>query len=260
MTKQAENDNEVISEAYVDQFHHENEQSRRDLRLSFYNEEVDQVKINQDNEFNDNKLKNLDFIIVNRNPSLDNELANKKYVDDSLGGNNILRYNQILEAFLELSVGKDVYNLTNYDKIQITDTTRKKLLTMEVFYYKMGIKKCNDKNENGKKSNFIKSTKTNSPTGDSGATSLPPIDDSFMYIETSSNNNGDNVFCSFERTDIIQISYITFYYNRFSARSTKSMGRSRIQLLLNDNTWSTRYNITKNDRYSDSSTDRTWLI
>ena len=35
------------------------------------------------------------------------------------------------------------------------------------------------------------------------------------------------------------------------------MGRFRIQLLLEDNTWSTRYNIPKNDRYSDSSTDRT---
>ena len=78
-----------------------------------------------------------------------------------------------------------------------------------------------------------------------------------MYIETSSNNNGDNVFCSFERTDIIQICYITFYHNRFSAGSTKPMGRFRIQLLSDDNTWSTRYNIPKNDRYSDSSTDWT---
>ena len=35
------------------------------------------------------------------------------------------------------------------------------------------------------------------------------------------------------------------------------MGRFRIQLLLEDNTWSTRYNIAKNDRYSDTSTDWT---
>ena len=32
------------------------------------------------------------------------------------------------------------------------------------------------------------------------------------------------------------------------------MGRFRIQLLLEDNTWSTRYTIPKNDRYSDTST------
>ena len=37
------------------------------------------------------------------------------------------------------------------------------------------------------------------------------------------------------------------------------MGRFRIQLLLENNTWSTRYNIPKNDRYSDSSTQWTKL-
>ena len=37
------------------------------------------------------------------------------------------------------------------------------------------------------------------------------------------------------------------------------MGRFPIQLLLEDNSWSTRYNIFKNDRYSDSSTDWTEL-
>ena len=35
------------------------------------------------------------------------------------------------------------------------------------------------------------------------------------------------------------------------------MGRFRIQLLLEDNTWSTRYNISKNDQYSDTSTEWT---
>ena len=108
--------------------------------------------------------------------------------------------------------------------------------------------KCNDKNNNGKIQNFIKSTKTNSPTGYSGAASLPPIGNNFMYIETSSNNHGNIVFVSFERTDIIQFSNITFFYNRFSNLtndSLKSMGRFRYQLLLEENTWSTRHNIPK---------------
>ena len=35
------------------------------------------------------------------------------------------------------------------------------------------------------------------------------------------------------------------------------MGRFRIQLFLEDNTWSTRYNIPKIDHYSVSSTDWT---
>ena len=78
-----------------------------------------------------------------------------------------------------------------------------------------------------------------------------------MYIETSSNNHGSNVFCSFERTDIIQLSNITFYYNRFSilnSDSIEAMGRFRIHLSVEDNTWSTRYIIPKNDRYSNSPT------
>ena len=62
---------------------------------------------------------------------------------------------------------------------------------------------CNDKNNNAKVSNFIETTKTNSPTGYSGATILPPIGNSYMYIETSSNNHGNKVFVSFERTNII---------------------------------------------------------
>ena len=37
------------------------------------------------------------------------------------------------------------------------------------------------------------------------------------------------------------------------------MGHFRIQLLLEDNTWSTRYSRPKNNRYSNSSTDWTKL-
>ena len=82
-----------------------------------------------------------------------------------------------------------------------------------------------------------------------------------MYKETSSNNHGhERVFVSLERTDIIQITNITFYYKRFRILTIDSMkGHFRIQLLLSDNTWSTRYNILKNDRYSDTSTDWTLL-
>ena len=44
LNKQAENDNEVITKAYVDQFHQENERSRRDLGKDFYDESSDLVK------------------------------------------------------------------------------------------------------------------------------------------------------------------------------------------------------------------------
>ena len=83
-----------------------------------------------------------------------------------------------------------------------------------------------------------------------------------MFIETSSGGHGNNVFVSSERTDIKQITNITFLYDIFSILindSIKSMGRLRIILLLEDNTWSTQYTIPKEDQYSNSSTDWTLL-
>ena len=261
LNKQAENDNEVITKAYVDQFHQENERSRRDLGIDFYNESNDLVKNNQDNDLNDKKLTNIDSITINRNPTIDNEVSNKKYIDSELDKNTIVRFNQTLNNYLKVSVGNDTYNLTNYDKIQITDTTVMRVGNGGSVILPLWKIICNNKNNNGKISNFIKTTRTNSPTSQSGATSLPPIGTSFMYTETSGDNNGNNVFVSFERTDIIQITNITFYYNRFSIltnNSSKSMGRFRIQLLLEDNTWETQYTIAKNTQYNDTSTD--WIL
>ena len=260
MNTQAVNDNQVITKAYVDQFHDDNERNRRDVGLSFYNEEVDLVKNNQDNNFNDNKLTNINSITVNNNPTDDNHVSNKKYIDDQLDKNTILRFSQTLSNYLKVSVGNDTYNLTKYDKIQIIDSTVMRVGNGDPHVLPLWKIICNNKNNNGKISNFIKTTRTNSPTSQSGATSLPPIRTAFMYIETSGDNYGNNTFVSFERTDIIHITNITFYYNRFSIltnNSLKSMGRFRIQFLLEDIIWSTRYNVPKNYRYSDSSTDWT---
>ena len=216
---------------------------------------MDLVKNIQDNDFNDKKLTNIDSLTVNRNPISDNELANKKYIDVELDKNTIVRFNQTLTNYLKVSVGNDTYNFTKYDKIQIIDTTEIKfpnegrylLQKWNIIYYVI--------NGNGKLSNIIKPTKTPSPTSQSGATSFPPVGKSFLYIETSSGGHGNDVFVSWERTDIIQITNITFYYNRFSNltnNSLKAMGRFRIQLLLEDNTWSTQYTIAKNSQYSNS--------
>ena len=262
LNKQAENDNEVITKAYVDQFHQENERSRRDLGIDFHDESNDLVKNNQDNDFNNNKLPNFDSITVNGNPTSDNEISNKKYINIELDKNTIVRFNQTLQNYLKVSVGGDTYSLTKYDKIQITDTT-------EIKYPNEGgylLQKWNiifsDKNGKGNLNKIIKSTKTTSLTGNSGATTLPPNGTSFMFKETSSGGHGNIVYVSFERTDIIQITSITFYYKRFSISTNdnlKAMGRFRIQLLLEDNTWSTQYTIAKNSQYSDNSTDWTSL-
>ena len=202
---------ELPTKSYVDSLHGENERSRRDLGLDFYDE-----------------------------------------------SSTLVRFNQTLQNYLKVSVGNDTYNLTKYNKISITDITEIKFPNSgDALLQKWKIY-CNNKNNQSRISDFIKSTKTYSPTVYSGATSLPPIGSAFMYIETSSNNHGSNVFVSWERTDIIQISNITFYYNRLSILTNdnlKNMGRFRIQLLLDDNTWSTQYTIDKNTQYSDSESD-----
>ena len=163
---------------------------------------------------------------------------------------------------MKISSGIDVYNFTGNDKIQVADSTTIKCPKTGGYLLQNCVIKCNDKNNKGKVQNFFKSLKTNSPTGLTGAESVPPSGNSVLYIETSPNNYGNNVSVSFERTGIIQTSNITLYYKTTSIltnESLKSMGPLRSQLLLEDKTWSTRYNIPKNDRYSDSSTQWTKL-
>ena len=121
MNKQAENDKEVITKAYVDQFHQEYEQSRRDVGLDFYDESNDLVKNHQGNILNDNKLINLDDITASRKPNQDNELLSKKNIDDELDKINIDNFNQTPQNHPKVSVGSDTYNLTQNDKIQLTD-------------------------------------------------------------------------------------------------------------------------------------------
>ena len=79
LNTQAVNDNQVITKAYVDQFHQENERSRQDLGIDFYDETNDLVRNNQDNDFNDNKLTNIDSVTNNRNPSPNNEVFKNLY-------------------------------------------------------------------------------------------------------------------------------------------------------------------------------------
>ena len=100
LNTQAINDNQVITKAYVDQFHRENERSRRDLGIDFYNESSDIVKNNQNNDLNDNKITNINSITIINNPTDDNHVSNKKYFDNELDKNTIVRFNQTLENYL----------------------------------------------------------------------------------------------------------------------------------------------------------------
>ena len=53
LNTQAAKDNQVITQSYVDRFHKDNEGSKGDVGLNFYNESSGSLKYNQDNAFND---------------------------------------------------------------------------------------------------------------------------------------------------------------------------------------------------------------
>ena len=114
---------EIPTKAYIDSLREENEQSRRDLGIDFNDESNDLLKDNQDKDLSDNKLTNSDSITINREPTSDNEVSNKKYIDSELEKNTILRFNQTLSNYLKESVGNDTNNLTKYNKISITEVT-----------------------------------------------------------------------------------------------------------------------------------------
>ena len=145
---------EFSTKSFVDSLH-ENSRNKRDLSSVFN----DRGKI-----FDNNKLTNLESVSVNRKPSSDDELANKKYVDGSIREGNVLRFDQALGNYLKVSIGNDTYILTEYNKIQITDTTIFKYPNTGGYLLHNWLIKYNDRNNNGKTQNSIKSTKTNSLT------------------------------------------------------------------------------------------------
>ena len=105
---------EILTESYVNSFL-ENNRSRRKMST---------VVNEQDKMFDSNKLTNLHSISGNSIPILDNELANKKHVDDLLGEGSILRFDQTLQNYLKVSDGDTLYNLEENDKIQTKATPK----------------------------------------------------------------------------------------------------------------------------------------
>ena len=167
------------------------------------------AKKNHDNNFNDNELTNIDSITNDRNPILDNDVTNKKFVIDCIEEGTTLRFNQTLESCLKVFVGNASYKFTKYNRIQSTDSMIIQVGNSRGYLPPSWRKFCNHKNKICKIKSFIGATKTNSPTSESWATQLPPIGTAFMYIETSSNKHGIIVFVSWERIDMIQFTNVT---------------------------------------------------
>ena len=183
-------------------------------------------------EYDNNKLANLDRITIKRNSILNQKIVNENYVDGEK--TTTLRFNQVLEIFSKVNIGGIVYNPIEDNKQQIIDTTKNELPNPGGNLLQQWDIKGDDKINRGKKTKLSKSSLSSTPTESTGAPNIPPICNSFMFIETNSIIFGPNVFCSFERTAIIQISFITFYFNRYSNPriEVKAMGNFRILFLL----------------------------
>ena len=92
----------------------------------------------------------------------------------------MLKFNQTLQNYIRVSVGTDTYNLTNHNKIQVTDTTEIKFPNKgSDLLQKWKIKCNNNKIDQSRITDFIRTIKTNSPTCYSGETSFPPYRNSF---------------------------------------------------------------------------------
>ena len=83
----------------------------------------------------------------------------KKYVDDLIQEGTIVRYNQTRQNYLKVSAENDIYDLTKYDKIQITDTIIIKYPNTGGYLLQNWVIKSNDENNVVKIQKFIKSTK-----------------------------------------------------------------------------------------------------
>ena len=136
--------NNAVTKAYDDSLS-DDDRNRRDISTVFND---------QDNEFDNNKLTKLDSVTVIRNPLIDIELSNEKYVDDEVDKSTILRFNQTLQNYLEVSVGNNIFNLTKYDRKQIIDTTIKTVSAGGLLLPLWKIE-CTDRNNTGKTSKFL---------------------------------------------------------------------------------------------------------
>ena len=81
------------------------------------------MKNNQDIIFNDYRITNLVSFTVKTDLISDDEFANKNFVDDSIGDDDFLRFNENLKNNLKVPVGNDVYSFTKCDKRSIRGTT-----------------------------------------------------------------------------------------------------------------------------------------
>ena len=147
----------------------------------------------QGSELDNNKLRNQEKFTNYWYPHIDGKDSNRKNVDDELDEvdtNTFLSFNQTLQICLKVSVGNNVQNLAKNNRKQIIDKIIIRTGNSGWHIRPPWKKECNDKNNASKFTNLLTATKTNSPTPNSGTTSIPSPGGNCVYIKTSSNNYG----------------------------------------------------------------------
>ena len=127
---------EILTKSYVDSIS-ENIRNSHDLLT---------VIIIQDKELDNNRVT-----IIDRNPTIDNDLSTKNYVDDSMGKGSIFRYNQSIQKRFKVQIGNTEYNLTIPDRFYRTHTTRGKNPNRGGWLLQQWNIKCIDTINRGKK-------------------------------------------------------------------------------------------------------------
>ena len=90
-------------------------------------------------------------IVVERNPTINNGLANKNFDYDSIREVSNVRLNQTLQNCLEVSVGNTVYNLRKYNREKLVDTTFIEYPNTRGYLLQKWKIRCKDNDNNWKK-------------------------------------------------------------------------------------------------------------
>ena len=161
------------------------------------------------------------------------EEVSKKIFDDELDHKTVPTFLQTLQNCLKVCAGKNADNLAKDDSQKITYTTFINVGNSSGYLLPLWKNLCRDKNFAVKNTHFKKTTKKNISNITTGGSSIPPIGDSFNYIETNSNKFRHAVFGKLENTVIFHLNKISFCYDGCSNPTSNTpicLGRFKKQL------------------------------
>ena len=196
------------------------------------------VRSDRDNDLNNNKITNV------KDPTNDNDVANKKYVDSkSITGavkqdlsNSITTSSEIIELLLSTTTGEFSFPMATkryVDKFLYNDYQFVKSFTNNSgqdlwLEFELEISSGINSFEG-----FFKSSTLETSSGETGPSGLPPDGERYAFIECSTPNFGPDRYGIITYTRHQNITKVRFYYHR----TGRTMCRFRIQYLSLEDEW-----------------------